>query len=80
MLQGKLLVYHYKEACRLPFFSRRAQLKRPQEAEALSALSRPRSRNDPAGRVQRASILLRYRAGDTTQALADLPGRGSCRR
>jgi Helix-turn-helix domain len=53
----------------LPFASRRAQLKlSSKEAEALAALSL--SRSEPAGRVQRASILLRYHAGDTISEIA----------
>jgi transposase len=53
----------------LPFASRRAQLKLSiKEAEALAALSL--SRSEPAGRVQRASILLRYHAGDTISEIA----------
>jgi transposase len=36
--------------------------------EMLTALSQ--SRSEPAGRVQRASILLRYHAGDTVSAIA----------
>jgi transposase len=38
------------------------------EAEALTALSL--SRSEPAGRVQRASILLRYHAGQTVSEIA----------
>jgi transposase len=38
------------------------------ETETLTALSQ--SRSEPAGRVQRASILLRYRAGDTVSEIA----------
>ena len=53
----------------MPFASRRAQLKLSiKEAEALAALSL--SRSEPAGRVQRASILLRYHAGDTISEIA----------
>ena len=53
----------------MPFVSRRAQLKlSTQETETLTALSQ--SRSEPAGRVQRASILLRYRAGDTVSEIA----------
>jgi len=86
----------------LPFVSRRAPLTlSATEIEMLSTLSQ--SRSAPAGRVQRASMLLRYHAGESistiatalgtnrprverciskalelgsTQALADLPGRG----
>jgi transposase len=39
-----------------------------QETEMLTALAQ--SRSEPAGRVQRASILLRYRAGDTVSEIA----------
>jgi transposase len=68
-----LLVYHYEEPCRLPFVSRRAQLKlSDSEIEMLAALSV--SRSEPAGRVQRASILLRYHAGDTVSAIARSQG------
>jgi transposase len=53
----------------LPFVSRRAQLKiSNKEMETLTALSQ--SRSEPAGRVQRASILLRYHAGDTVSEIA----------
>lgn len=53
----------------MPFVSRRAQLKLSDtETETLTALSQ--SRSEPAGRVQRASILLRYRAGDTVSEIA----------
>jgi transposase len=53
----------------MPFVSRRAQLKlSDKETETLTALSQ--SRSEPAGRVQRASILLRYRAGDTVSEIA----------
>jgi transposase len=53
----------------LPFVSHRAQLKlNNQETEMLSALAQ--SRSEPAGRVQRASILLRYHAGDTVSEIA----------
>jgi hypothetical protein len=62
-------VYHYKEGGRLPFVSRRAQLKlSDREAETLAALAQ--SRSEAAGRVQRASILLRYHAGDTVSEIA----------
>lgn len=48
----------------MPFASRRAQLKLTnKEVEAVTALSQ--SRSEPAGRVQRAAILLRYHAGET---------------
>jgi transposase len=53
----------------LPFVSHRAQLKlSDKEKETLTALSQ--SRSEPAGRVQRASILLRYHAGDTISGIA----------
>jgi transposase len=53
----------------LPFVSHRAQLiLGPSEIEMLTALSQ--SRSEPAGRVQRASILLRFRAGDTVSEIA----------
>ena len=65
----KLLAYHGEEACRLPFVSRRAPLRLDRgEMAMLSALSQ--SRSEPAGRVQRASILLRYHAGDTVSEIA----------
>src|SRR5271166_1030278 len=64
-----LLAYSCEEADRLPFVSRRAQLKlSKQEAGMLTALLQ--SRSEPAGRVQRASILLRYHAGDTISEIA----------
>jgi transposase len=57
----------------VPFLSRRALLKlSPDEVEMLSALSQ--SRTEAAGRVQRASILLRYRAGDTVSEIARSQG------
>jgi transposase len=53
----------------LPFVSRRAHLKLSNsEVEMVTALSQ--SRSQPAGRVQRASILLRYQAGDTVSEIA----------
>jgi transposase len=53
----------------LPFVSRRAQLRlSSSEVEMLSALSQ--SGREPAGRVQRAAILLRYHAGSTVSAIA----------
>ena len=53
----------------MPFVSRRARLRlNNREMEMLTALSQ--SRSEPAGRVQRASILLRYHAGDTVSAIA----------
>jgi hypothetical protein len=48
----------------VPFVSHRAQLKLGiKEADLLTALSQ--SRSEPSGRVQRASILLRYHNGET---------------
>ena len=65
----KLRVYHSEEVCRLPFVSRRAQLRLgSSEIKMLTTLSQ--SRSEPAGRVQRASILLRYHAGDTVSEIA----------
>jgi len=53
----------------LPFVSRRARLRLSSgEIEMLTALSQ--SRSEPAGRVQRATILLRYQAGDTVSEIA----------
>jgi transposase len=53
----------------LPFFSRRAQLRLSEsETEVLTTLSQ--SRSESAGRVQRAAILLRYKAGDTVSEIA----------
>jgi transposase len=53
----------------LPFVSRRAQLKlSSSEVEVLTALSQ--SRSQPPSRVQRASIMLRYHAGDTVSEIA----------
>jgi len=53
----------------MPFASRRAQLKLTnKEVEAVTALSQ--SRSEPAGRVQRAAILLRYHAGETVSEIA----------
>jgi len=53
----------------LPFVSRRARLKLSNlEMETLTALAQ--SRSEPAGRVQRASILLRYHAGGTVSEIA----------
>ena len=69
----KLLVYHYEEACHLPFVSRRARLQLSKnELERLTALAQ--SRSEPAGRVQRASILLRYHAGITVSEIARMMG------
>jgi len=53
----------------VPFLSRRAALSLSgQEKAMLTALSF--SRSEPAGRVQRASILLRYSAGDSVSEIA----------
>jgi transposase len=53
----------------VPFVSRRAPLSlNGTEMETLTALSL--SRSEPAGRVQRASILLRYHAGQTVSEIA----------
>ena len=53
----------------MPFVSRGAPLKLSgSETEMLTALSQ--SRSQPAGRVQRASMLLRYHAGDTVSEIA----------
>jgi transposase len=53
----------------MPFVSRRAELKlRDKEAEMLTSLSQ--SRSEPAGRVQRALILLHYHAGETVSVIA----------
>jgi transposase len=53
----------------LPFVSQRAQLKLSRsEVEMLTALAQ--SRSQPAGRVQRASIVMRYHAGDTVSEIA----------
>ena len=57
----------------MPFVSRRAPLKLSNsEIEMLAALAQ--SRSEPAGRVQRASMLLRYHAGDTVSAIARTQG------
>jgi transposase len=57
----------------VPFVSRRAALKLGEsEVEMLTALSQ--SRSEPAGRVQRAAILLRYHAGDTVSEIAKTMG------
>jgi transposase len=66
----KLLVYPSRgDLSPLPFVSRRAQLRLSNnEIEMLTALLQ--SRSQPAGRVQRASILLRYQAGDTVSEIA----------
>ena len=53
----------------MPFVSQRAQLRLSNsEIEMLTALSQ--SRSEPAGRVQRAAIVLRYHAGDTLSEIA----------
>jgi transposase len=53
----------------VPFVSRRAQLRLSNsEMEMLRMLLQ--SRSEPAGRVQRASILWRYHAGDTVSEIA----------
>ena len=53
----------------MPFVSRRALLRLSNsETEMLTALSQ--SRSEPAGRVQRASILLRYYVGGTVSEIA----------
>jgi transposase len=53
----------------LPFISRHAPLQlSSRETEMLTALSQ--SRSEPAGRVQRASVLLRYHAGETVSEIA----------
>lgn len=53
----------------MPFVSRRAKLKLTKEDSAwLERLAQ--SRSEPAGRVQRAEILLRYYTGETVSAIA----------
>ena len=53
----------------MPFVSRRARLTLSHsDIEKLTALSQ--SRSEPAGRVQRASMVLRYHAGDTISEIA----------
>lgn len=53
----------------MPFVSQRAQLRLSNsEIEMLTALSQ--SRSEPAGRVQRAAMVLRYHAGDTISEMA----------
>lgn len=53
----------------MPFVSRRALLRLSNdETEMLTALSQ--SRSQPAGRVQRASMVLRYHAGETVSEIA----------
>ena len=57
----------------MPFVSHRAQLRLgSSEIKILTTLSQ--SRSEPAGRVQRASILLRYHAGDTVSEIAGALG------
>lgn len=57
----------------MPFASQRAPLQLSEsDQELLTALSQ--SRIEPAGRVQRASILLRYVAGDTVSEIARVLG------
>ena len=57
----------------MPFVSNRARLRlSPGEVEMLTALSQ--SRTEAAGRVQRASILLRYQAGETVSQIARSQG------
>ena len=58
----------------MPFVSRRARLELGQsEVETLTALSQ--SRSEPAGRVQRAGIVLRYPLGG--DGLRDRQGQGN---
>jgi transposase len=53
----------------MPFRSRRARLQLGEEdLQWLQQLSR--SRSEPAGRVQRAEVLLRYHGGETVSAIA----------
>ena len=53
----------------MPFVSTRARLKlSDKDKEALTSLAQ--SRTEPAGRVQRASMLLRYQAGETISEIA----------
>jgi transposase len=53
----------------MPFVSRRPRLDlTPEDNSWLQQLSQ--SRSEPAGRVQRAQILLRYHTGDTVSAIA----------
>jgi hypothetical protein len=53
----------------MPFVSRRPRLKlTPEESTWLQRLSQ--SRSEPAGRVQRAEMLLRYHSGETVSAIA----------
>jgi transposase len=57
----------------LPFVSHRAPLKLSHhEMEMLTALAQ--SRSQPAGRVRRAAMVLRYHAGDTVSEIARLLG------
>jgi transposase len=53
----------------MPFRSRRARLQlSEEERQWLQRVSQ--SRSEPAGRVQRAQVLLRYHGGDTVSAIA----------
>jgi len=53
----------------MPFVSRRPRLDlTPEDSSWLQQLSQ--SRSEPAGRVQRAEILLRYHTGDTVSTIA----------
>lgn len=57
----------------MPFVSRRSPLSlTPSELVMLTALSQ--SRSEPAGRVRRAAILLRYHGGDTVSEIARSEG------
>ena len=57
----------------MPFVSRRAQLRLGRRGmKMLTTLSQ--SRSEPVGRVQRASMLLRYHAGDTVSEIARVLG------
>ena len=57
----------------MPFVSRRARLELGQsEVETLTALSQ--SRSEPAGRVERAGIVLRYHSGETVSEIARAMG------
>jgi hypothetical protein len=52
----------------MPFVSRRPRLSlTPEDSTWLQQLSQ--SRSEPAGRVQRAQILLRYHTGETVSAI-----------
>jgi transposase len=54
----------------VPFVSRRAQLRLLSNSEMEMLRRLLQSRSEPAGRVQRASILWRYQAGDTVSEIA----------